>query len=183
MQAISIKKSILGFFFLTYVLVTHPLSAVGLATGPSLGIVGFYTSFNSKPLPQKTSMDNLAFQVGWFAKLDLWLLYAQLNTLLILDWHKLFNNLDYSKYVIPFTVGTSVFSLFRPHMGLIFKQKINKSYVLGLGVDLGRFLMDIDWELGRSIIARKSTNAILVDGGRQCRPGQLILRIHYNLLG
>lgn len=184
MAAISIKKCILGFFFLTYAFVTHPLNAVGLATGPSLGIAGFYPSFNAKPLPQKTCLNNLAFQVGWFAKLDIWLLYAQLNTLLILDLHKLSNNLDYNhfKYAMPFTVGTSVFSLFCPHMGLIFKQNIH-SYILGLGVDLGHFLMDIDWEFGQSTVARKSINAILVNGDRQYRPGQLILRAHYNLLG
>ena len=35
-------------FFLAYISVAYPSNAVGLATGPSLGIAGFYTAFNLK---------------------------------------------------------------------------------------------------------------------------------------
>lgn len=204
MKVINIRKCILSFF--AYSLVAHPLYAIGLATGPSLGIAGFHTSFDLKQQLQKTSMDNLALQMGWFAKLDVWLLYAKLDALVVLDWRKLPNKLnrDHLKYItLPLTIGLPLFNLFRPHIGLVFRlpltgvdnmrfkgnhliesyrEKIN-GYVLGLGIDLGNILIDIYWEFARSSVTRKSISDALVDGHKQYRPKQLTLRVGYNLLG
>ncbi|MGI2299803.1 hypothetical protein [Candidatus Cardinium hertigii] len=200
-----IRKSILAFFFLAYTSVAYPSSAVGLATGPSLGIAGFYTTFKEKNL--KISIDNLALQIGWFAQLDLWLLYAKLDGLFVLDWYRLPNTEDSNcfKYIqAPLTIGMPVFNIFRPHIGLIFriplgelyknekfkankliesyKKKIN-GYTLGIGIALGDFLIDIDFELGQSRLDKKSISSRLADRDRGYRPKQLALKIHYNLLG
>lgn len=203
-KAMNIKKSIRAFFFLAYISVAYPSNAVGLATGPSLGIAGFYTAFNLKKENLKTSIDNIALHVGWFAQLDLWLLYAKLDGLFVLDWHTLLNDRNAFKYIqAPFTIGMPVFNVFRPHIGVIFripwdqlydsefksnqliesyKKKIN-GYILGMGIALGHFLIDIDFELGRSSLAKKSIRAELADGDEDYRPKQLALKIHYNLLG
>jgi len=196
----NIKKYIAAFFFLAYTSVAYPSKAVGLATGPSLGIAGFYSGLNLKKSNLKTSIDNIALHIGWFAQLDLWLLYAKLDGWFVLDWHRLLNDRNDFKYIqAPFTIGMSVFNVFRPHIGLIFriplgqlwelnrnqliesyKKKIN-GYILGIGIALSHFLIDIDFELGRSSLAKRSISANLVDG--DYRPKQLTLKIHYNLLG
>ncbi|CAH2559940.1 hypothetical protein [Cardinium endosymbiont of Oedothorax gibbosus] len=203
MKVINIRKSIPVFF--AYFLVAHPSRAVGLTTGPSLGIAGFHTSFDLKLQRQKISTDNMALQVGCFAKLDVWLLYARLDALFVLDWRKLPNKSKrhhFKSITLPLTIGLPLFDLFRPHIGLVFrlpigvddarfkgncliksyKEKIN-GYILGLGIDLGNILMDVYWEFARSPVARKSISDALIDGHKQYRPGQLTLRVGYNLLG
>lgn len=205
MKVINVRKYILGFSFLAYTLLVHPSKAIGLATGPCVGISGFYTNFNGQPA-QPVSMENLALQMGWFAKLDLWLLYAKVDGLLVLDWHKFPNQLDrhyLPSITMPCTIGVPVFSLLRPHIGLVFRiplydlhdakfkdhelikryaNHIN-GYILGLGIDLSCFLIDIYCEFGRSTVTRKSIDTTLVDGNKSYRPKQVVLRLHYNLLG
>ncbi|MGI2298828.1 hypothetical protein ACRRVB_03500 [Candidatus Cardinium hertigii] len=204
-KGMNLKKYMLGFFFLAYTSVAYPSKAVGLATGPSLGIAGFYTTLNLKKTSLKTSIDNIALQIGWFAQLDLWVLYAKLDGWFVLDSYKLLNKSDrnYLKYIqAPLTIGIPIFNLFRPHIGLIFrmpvgendgefkgnqlieiyKEKIN-GYILGIGIVLGHFLIDIDFELGRSSLAKKSISPELTNGDEKYRPKQLALKIHYNLLG
>ncbi|WP_342265396.1 hypothetical protein [Cardinium endosymbiont of Philonthus spinipes] len=204
MKVINIKKCMLPF--LGYFLVLDASHAIGLATGPSLGIAGFHTSFNSKQQLQKTSINNLALQIGGFAKLDVWLVYAKLDAFFVLDWRKLPHKLnrDHFQYItLPLTLGVPLFSLFRPHVGLIFrvplsglddssftgnkliasyKEKIN-GYILGLGIDLGNIVMDICWEFARLSIDRSSISADLMDGNKAYRPKQLTLRVGYDLLG
>lgn len=197
----------LAFFFLACTSGVYPSSAVGLATGPSLGIAGFYTTLNLKEENLKTTTDNLALQIGWFAQLDLWLLYAKLDGLFVLDWHTLPNKPDRNcfKYIqAPLTIGMPVFNVFRPHIGLIFriplgelynntefkgneliesyKKKIN-GYILGIGVALGHFLIDIDFELGQSSLIKNCISSGVADGDGSYRSKQLALKIHYNLLG
>ena len=204
MKAISIRKYILGFF--AYVLIAHPSSAIGLATGPSVGIAGFCTSFDTTQPLKKIATDNMALRIGWFAKLDLWLLYAKLDPSFVFDWRKLPNQLDreHFKYItLPFTIGVPCFGLLRPHIGLIFRinlddlndtkfkdnrfiescrKKIN-GYILGLGIDLGKLLVDINFEFARLSVARKFISSALLNSDKEYRPKQFALRASYNLLG
>ncbi|TSJ80785.1 MAG: hypothetical protein NMK33_05045 [Candidatus Cardinium sp.] len=185
----------------------HSSSAIGPATGPSLGISGFHTHFDSKhPLEKKVTIGNLALQMGWFVKLDLGLLYAKLDGLFVLDWHRLPHTLqrDHFQYLtLPLTVGMPVLSIFRPHIGLVFrvplygldhtshqgnelieryKEKIN-GYILGLGIDISNLIIDIHWEFAQSSLTRNAISDTLVDGHKEHRPQQLTLKIGYNLLG
>ncbi|MCT4697160.1 MAG: hypothetical protein V3581_03680 [Candidatus Cardinium sp.] len=206
MKVTNIKKYILGLWTLVYMLMAHPSKAVGWAVGPCLGITGFYSSLSSKQTTKKTTIHNLALQMGGFTSLDLWLLYAKLDAVFVLDWHKLPHKFDrnYFKHItLPLTIGLPLFGLLRPHIGCIFRiplaglddadltgnhliesyrKKIN-SYLLGLGIDLGTILIDISWEFAQLSVARKFISATLLDGDKPYRPQQITLRIGYNLLG
>ncbi|WP_419241210.1 hypothetical protein [Cardinium endosymbiont of Nabis limbatus] len=204
MKRFNIIKAILAFFGCA--LLTHPSNAVGLATGPSFGLAGFRTHFDAQDPFKKVSIHNAALQIGWFAKLDIWLLYGKLDGLFILDWHKLPNKLTcnhFKSITLPLTIGIPILGILRPHIGLIFRipwsdlddpslqgnhliecysKKIN-GYIIGLGLDLGHFLIDIYCKLGSSTIARKSIEATLLQGNKTYRPKEFTLRVGYNLLG
>ncbi|AXI24343.1 hypothetical protein CE557_535 [Cardinium endosymbiont of Sogatella furcifera] len=206
MKVTNIKKYILGLCALVYMLVAHPSNAIGWAIGPSLGITGFYSSFGSKQTTQKTTIHNFALQMGGFASLDFWLLYAKLDGLFVLDWHKLPHKLDRNHFkhiTLPLTIGVPLFGLLRPHIGFIFRipltglddgdlrgnhliesyrKKIN-GYLLGLGIDLGPLLIDGSWEFAHLSVARKFISAALSGGDKPYRPQQITLRIGCNLLG
>ncbi|WP_243017968.1 MULTISPECIES: hypothetical protein [Candidatus Cardinium] len=206
MKLISIKKSILGPLFLAYALIPNPSRAIGIATGPSLGIAGFYSSFDTSASSKKIDTKNLALQVGWFAKLDLWLLYAKLAPCFVLDWHKLPNQLNraHFRYItVPFTIGMPFLGWLRPHIGLIFRIPLNSlddtklqgnnlianyskkinGYIVGIGIDLANVLIDICWQFAWSAIDRKSISNDLLYGLKKHRPKQLALKVSYNLLG
>ncbi|ROT47125.1 hypothetical protein [Candidatus Cardinium hertigii] len=189
MKRISVRKGIL--FCLSFLL-THPSKAIGFAAGPSLGAAGYYVN---DPEKYSVALHNFAVQIGLFAKLDLWLLYAKLDPLFVLDWNNISpsHTVYCSKYIsAPMTVGVSLFDLLRPHAGLVFlidltenkfkiiknarkEEKNNWFYLLGIGVDLGNFLIDLDWEYG------VSSNQQISKGSY--RPKQFALRVGYNLLG
>lgn len=203
-KVVNLVKCILVFCI--HSLVAHSSHALGFATGPSLGAAGFHTSFDLKQQFKKTSTNNLALQIGWFAKLDLWLLYAKLDALFVLDWRKLPNKLDrdhFKHITLPLTIGFPIFSLLRPHIGIVFhlplddlddtrfkgnrlienyRKKIN-GCILGLGIDLSSVLIDIYLEFARLSVAKKFISSTPADGDKQYRPKQFTLRVGYNLLG
>jgi hypothetical protein len=198
----SVKKYMLGFCLASLAAV-QPSSAIGVAVGPSLGLAGYYASFDAQD-KHKVVIGNYALQVGGFMKLDLWLLYAKVDPLFVLDWRRLPNKVDkdcFKNITIPITIGVPLFSLLRPHVGVVvrmhlssdnqfkgnaiiekYKEKIN-SWLFGIGVDLGNFLLDLDFEWGMSSITRKSVDPLLLDGDKDYTPKQFALKIGYNLLG
>ncbi len=198
------RKWIVSFSFLAYTFMPYTSKAIGLATGPSFGMGGFYTSFESKKLSQKISISNVACQMGWFTKLDLGLLYVKLDGLFVLNWRKLPDALDrkcFKDITLPITIGVPFFGLLRPHIGLVFliplnsldrtcfqcnalieryREKIN-GYILGFGIDLGKVLIDVCYEFAWSTVTRKSISPDLLEHHKDYRPKKINLRVGYNL--
>lgn len=202
----SIKKYILSLFFAAFYFVAHPSKAIGITTGPSLGVAGYYAGFDSTN-PGKTPItsSNRAFQLGWFAKLDLALFYARLDTLVVLDWHNLPHHVDakfLKHFTAPVTIGVSLFDIIRPHLGVVFQTSFlddkgssqialieayrrneANGYLVGIGLDLGNFLIDLDFQGAFSPLSRKSIDPLLIDGDKDYTPKQFVLKVGYNLLG
>ncbi|WP_339044466.1 hypothetical protein [Cardinium endosymbiont of Tipula unca] len=201
----SIKKHILSLFFIVFYFVAHPSKAIGIATGPSLGVAGYYASFDSiTPGKTNVTISNRAIQLGGFAKLDLALFYARLDALIGLNWHHLPHHVDskcLKHLTVPVTIGVSLFDTIRPHLGIVFhasfsddeqsnqitlietyKKKI-QGYLFGVGLDLGNFLIDLDFQAAFSTLPRKSIDPLLVDGDKDYTPKQFVLKVGYNLLG
>lgn len=201
----SIKKYTLSLFFAAFYFVTHPSKAVGIATGPSLGVAGYYAGFDATDSGKAPiTISNRAFQLGWFAKLDLALFYARLDTLVVLDWHNLPHHVDakfLKHFTVPVTIGVSLFDIIRPHLGVVFQTSFsdnegsnqtalieayrNKAngYLVGIGLDFCNFLIDLDFQGTFSVLPRKSIDPLLVDGDKDYTPKQFVLKVGYNLLG
>lgn len=167
---------------------------------------GGSATFESKRLLEKISKKHLAFQLGWSATLDIWLLYTRLDAFFVFYSHKLPGQVDreHFKYVsLPFTVGWPILSFLRPHAGLAFriplgsindtkfkdngiiqscKEKLN-GYILGCGIDVGSILIDIYLEFASRLVDRKNMSTYIQHGEKQYRDKTIGIKVCYNLLG
>ncbi|AWN82291.1 hypothetical protein [Candidatus Cardinium hertigii] len=194
------NKRVVLHFLLAYCLGVQPLSAIGIATGPTLGLAGYYATFdaaNAKSILVK----NHALQLGWFAQLNLGLLYAKVIPLFVFDWHTISQRASQlNRITFPVAVGIPLFNFLRPHVGLIFclplsdstndpneslikkyKEKINSCF-FGVGIECGKWLLDFDFEVLFSSIAKEKIGSGLIDGKASYRPKQFALKVGYNLL-
>lgn len=202
MKLINVKKCIL-ICLATVLSVAHRSQAIGLAVGPSVGLTGLYSSLDS-PNQNTYSISNTALQLGLFTKLDIWLLYAKIDPMFVLDWRHVPNNINthlFKHITMPVTIGVPLFGMLRPHIGIIFRipfedktsfqgnsliekyrEKVN-SYLFGLGIDIGNFIVDLSLERAFSSITIESIDPLLSGNKESYTPKQFALRVGYNLLG
>ncbi|WP_133281840.1 hypothetical protein [Cardinium endosymbiont of Culicoides punctatus] len=195
----NIKKCIASIFLIAFYCTSHPSKALGVAAGPSVGIAGFYSSFDANiPGKDKITISNCAVPIGMFLMLDAFL-YIRFDILFVPDWYKLPNDRDakfFKHITVPITLGISLLDTIRPHCGIIFQKsfldddlsnKINfvkeykehaTGYLLGVGLDLGNFLIDLDFKGSFSSIPKSNINHL-----EDYNPKQIILKVGYNLVG